>query len=87
MRIPVIRGIIKRRLDGLLLRTSGWRVRPLAISSVEPSFFSDPERFPKGSVEFDHGLIMLHIPHEWHQADDLYALAPPAIDDVKHPAE
>jgi hypothetical protein len=63
------------RMDGLLLRTLGWRVRPLSVTSACSSFFSDPERFPKGSIEFDHGLIMRDVPHEWHQADDLYALA------------
>lgn len=71
----------KDRMDGLLLRTLGWRVLPLAITSAYSSFFADPERFPNGSIEFDHGLIMRDIPHEWHQADDLYASAPPAIDD------
>ena len=64
------------RMDGLLLRTQDWRVQALAMSSVYSSFFTDPERFPKGSIQLDHGLIMRNIPHEWHQADDLYALFP-----------
>lgn len=61
------------RLDGLLLRTLDWRVRAMSISEVYSSFFADEHRFPKGSVEFDHALIMRNISHEWHQADDLYA--------------
>ncbi len=56
-----------RRLDGLRLKTLDWRVRALAIEHVESSFFADTDRFPVGSVEFDHALIMRDIPHEWHQ--------------------
>jgi hypothetical protein len=66
------------RMDGLLLRTLGWRVRPLAVTSAYSSFVCDPKRFPKDSIQFDHGLIMRDVPHEWHQADDLYALGPAA---------
>jgi hypothetical protein len=35
------------------------------------SFFEDEKRFPRGSVQFDHALIMRDIPHEWHEAEDL----------------
>lgn len=59
------------RLDGLLLKTSEWRVRALNVEEVESSYFADEVLFPKGSVEFDHALIMRNIPHEWHQAADL----------------
>lgn len=61
------------RLDGLLLRTLDWRLRALAISKVESSFFADRQRFPKDSIEFDHALIMRDLQHEWHQAEDMYA--------------
>jgi hypothetical protein len=61
------------RLDGLFLRTLDWRMRALTLTSVHSSFFSDRRRFPDGSVEFDHALIMRDILHEWHKADDLYA--------------
>jgi hypothetical protein len=60
------------RLDGLRLATSDWRVEPLEISSVYSSYFSDEAHFPKGSVEFDHALIMRNIAHEWHNTEDLY---------------
>ena len=60
------------RLDGLRLETKEWRVRPLDVSRVYSSYFSDEARFPKGSVEFDNALIMTDVPHEWHAADDLY---------------
>jgi len=63
------------RLDGLLLRTLDWRVRALSVSEVHSSFFADQHRFPDGSIQFDHALVMRDIPHEWHKAEDLYAAA------------
>ena len=62
------------RLDGLLLRTLEWRVEALAVTTARSSYFDDGARFPSGSVEFDHALIMRDILHEWHQAEDLYAI-------------
>ena len=59
------------RLDGLRLRTLEWPVRPLAVSEVESSYFTDGKRFPKGSVEFDHALIMRNVRHEWHQEEEM----------------
>jgi hypothetical protein len=61
------------RLDGLLLRTLQWRVRALSVTKVHSSFFADRNRFPEGSVEFDHALVMRDIPHQWHTAEDLHA--------------
>jgi hypothetical protein len=68
------------RLDGLLLRTLEWRLRALSVSKVESSFFADSQNFPRGSIEFDHALIMRDLRHEWHKADDLYAIRPKAND-------
>lgn len=59
------------RLDGLRLHTPEWKVRGLAISAVRSSYFTDLEKFPAGSVEFDHALIMRDLAHEWHVADDM----------------
>lgn len=60
------------RLDGLRLETKEWKVKPLDVRSVYSSYFSDENRFPKGSIEFDHVLIMRDVPHEWHSAGDLF---------------
>ena len=60
------------RLDGIELRTAGWRVEPLEVEDVASSYFSDRSRFPSGSVEFDCALAMRNLAHEWHSADDLY---------------
>lgn len=59
------------RLDGLELHTDSWHVRPFAVSQVESTYFDDRARFPLGSIEFDHALIMRDIPHTWHWAADL----------------
>lgn len=60
------------RLDGLRLKTREWRVDPLNVAKVYSSYFSNDEKFPAGSVEFDHALIMRNIAHEWHSEKDLY---------------
>lgn len=58
-----------RRLDGIVLQTRDWRVRPLDVEHVRSSFFDDRSRFPRGSVEFDHALFMSDVDHEWHAAE------------------
>jgi hypothetical protein len=60
------------RLDGLRLRTKEWRVEPLTVRKIHSSYFSDENRFPKGSIEFDNALIMRDVTHEWQSVDDLY---------------
>ena len=60
------------RLDGLNLKTKQWQVEPLTIRTVNSSYFSDETKFPAGSIEFDHALIMRNLEHEWHTVDDLY---------------
>lgn len=60
------------RLDGLKLETSQWRVEPLDVERIYSSYFSDQTKFPRGTIEFDHALIMRNVEHQWHSADDLY---------------
>lgn len=60
------------RLDGLNLKTNQWHVEPLEIKRIHSSYYSDQAKFPAGSIEFDHALIMRNVAHEWHSADDLY---------------
>jgi hypothetical protein len=59
------------RLDGLTLKTLDWKVRALEITKVYSSYFSNQAHFPKGSIEFDHTLVMRNLDHEWHQADEM----------------
>ena len=60
------------RLDGLNLKTEEWQVEPLEVRRVKSSYFSDETKFPPGSIEFDHALLMKNVAHEWHSAEDLY---------------
>lgn len=60
--------------DCLELKSLTWSVRPLAVRRVESSFFSDPRRFPPGSVTFDSALLMRGIPHEWLARDSMQAV-------------
>jgi hypothetical protein len=60
------------RLDGLKLETEEWHVEPLQVERAYSSYFSDQSRFPAGSIEFDHALIMRNVNHEWHTEEDLY---------------
>jgi hypothetical protein len=60
------------RLDGLRLKTKEWKVSPLNVRKVYSSYFADESLFPRGSIEFDHALIMRNVEHEWLTEDDLY---------------
>ncbi len=57
-----------KELDGITLEIKDWEVKPLTLDFVESSFYDDVSVFPKGSIEFDHALIMQDIAHEWHSA-------------------
>lgn len=54
-------------VEGMELRTSQWSLSPLTVRLKKVSFFCDSSRFPEGSVEFDCGLLMRAVPHEWHE--------------------
>lgn len=60
------------RLDGIELRTHGWKVEALRVDDVHSSYFANESTFPKGSVEFDCALLMRNLGHEWHSAEDFY---------------
>ena len=58
-------------LDGLQLETLDWNVQALAVSQISSSVFDDHEKFPVGSIAFDHALLMRNIEHQWHAAENL----------------
>ena len=62
-----------KTLDGIILDTKEWQVRPFQVHQLFSSFFADPERFPSGTIEFDHALIMRNIAHTWHSGPVLTA--------------
>jgi hypothetical protein len=51
--------------EGLELRAFNWHLDPLAIETVQSSYFEDEAIFPQGSVEFDSAFLMQGIHHEW----------------------
>jgi len=55
-------------LDGITLQIKNWKVEALNLDSVESDFYENEAIFPKGSIEFDHALLMRDIAHEWHSA-------------------
>ena len=57
-------------LDGLELRTAGWRIQPLAVDALSCRYFADPARFPPGSLTFDSAFIMRDLPHQWRPLPD-----------------
>lgn len=62
-------GFKSDQYQGLELLTNQWRVQPFKVKYVQSSFFSDPTKFPNGSITFDHALIMRNIPHSWRVAE------------------
>jgi hypothetical protein len=54
-------------IEGMELRTFQWSLSPLEVELKRASFFSNLSQFPTGSIEFDCGLLMRAIPHEWHE--------------------
>jgi hypothetical protein len=52
------------RLNGSRIDIPAWHVEPLEVTAVASAFY---DRFPKGSVVFDHALIMRNVPHTWHE--------------------
>lgn len=64
-----------KELEGLQLKTLEWNMTPMKVESQHSTFYSDLLRFPVGSIEFDSGLLMRGLPHEWHQLTDIPELA------------
>jgi hypothetical protein len=60
-----------KTFQGMELRCLNWKVEPLAIESVQSSYFEDESIFPRGSITFDCALLMRGIEHEWHSQTDL----------------
>jgi hypothetical protein len=58
------------RFDGVVLDVKRWIVQPFEVSQLYSSYFANEGLFPRGSVEFDHALLMRNAEHEWHGAAD-----------------
>jgi hypothetical protein len=58
-------------VEGIELKTLQWSMNPLAVQLKKAAFYFNSVDFPEGSVEFDCGLIMRAIPHEWHEIPEV----------------
>jgi hypothetical protein len=56
-----------------------WQAAPFAAHEVASSYFDDAERFPPGSIELDHALIMRNIEHQWRVRSPIAATACGAV--------
>jgi hypothetical protein len=51
--------------DGLRMDSARWEGTPMRCSYVQSSVFEDRSVFPKGSVSFDHALLMRSVDARW----------------------
>jgi uncharacterized protein YqjF (DUF2071 family) len=58
-------------LDTIELWTREWNMVPLDVQLQTSGYFGDASLFPAGSVEFDSGLLMRDLEHEWRAQDGL----------------
>lgn len=58
------------RLEGMELRTLKWELHPLTVDECHSQFYEEGNLFPRGSVEFDNGLLMRNVPHEWRASEE-----------------
>lgn len=54
-------------VEGMRLKTLEWSPKPLKIDLRKASFLFNSGRSPYDTVDFDCGLIMRRVPHEWHE--------------------
>jgi hypothetical protein len=58
------------KVKTIKLKTKTWYVKPLHISFLKSSYFENKSLFPEGSIEFDNGILMEGIEHEWLSKSD-----------------
>ena len=54
-------------IEGIELSCPDWQVEPLAIRHAASSFLDDTTRFPAGSIELDHALLLRDLDAEWRR--------------------
>jgi hypothetical protein len=57
-----------RGIEGFRLETKRWRVQPFGLAALRASFF---DALPRGSVRFDHALVMRELEARWSAAPDI----------------
>lgn len=76
-------------LEAFTLEAARWQVAPFAVRSLVSSMFDDAQRFPRGSIEFDHALVMRDTSALWRTAPALSSAdsaTPAAPGDTQGPA-
>ncbi len=53
------------KFHGLELHCHNWRTDAVEMIDFRSSYFDDRSLFPAGSIEFDCGLLMRNVLHEW----------------------
>ena len=53
--------------DGVRLEVERWNSCLVESVNIRSEFFDDTNRFPQGSIAFDHALIMEDLDHTWSQ--------------------
>lgn len=66
----------KRVFDGIEFVAENRKVQPLHISQIQSDFFENESLFPKGSVFFDHALLMKNIYAQWHSCPEILSPRP-----------
>ncbi|MDA7980378.1 MAG: DUF2071 domain-containing protein [Pirellulales bacterium] len=62
-----------KSFEGLRLEVDHDNAQPMSVARQEIGFFQDEARFPKGTIHFDHALLMRNVPHHWGGAPPLSA--------------
>lgn len=56
--------------------TLNWKMSPLSVGALQSDFFENKQLFPKGSIYFDHALLMKNVRHFRNQLPDILAPRP-----------
>jgi hypothetical protein len=68
--------LVRGQYDGLELKTLEWNMLPLTVDNVTSSFFENQSQFPRGTAEFDSGLLMRNVGCRWLAQPSLTAECP-----------
>ncbi|MEO0468253.1 MAG: hypothetical protein AAF206_01435 [Bacteroidota bacterium] len=66
----------KSIFNGLSLNLEKWEVSPMHVQFIRSTWLEDSKYFPKGSIYFDHALLMREVAHEWQPGHDIIAPRP-----------
>jgi hypothetical protein len=62
--------------DGVALKIMNWKVSPLEVERLSCDYFSDTDRYPAGSAEFDNALLMRGLRNEFVHLQSFCCMEP-----------